>query len=473
MSAPADRLREKIAAFLAWEKRKRWEFILAALVCYALAGALALMLLGSLLPIGIAPPWIFLGLVFLFAPIVILPRRWNSQDETRALVQLDKSLRLDERAVTAWEALQRGETRAAALLVIKQAGDKLGTFNPRELLPRRPSWQAYSVLPLLAFCLALLWFDFGTPKTSDGLRAPQTMAQKLKEFARELQEKAKSDGLKESLQAGQELEKLAQQGLDKKSGDEQVKKAIAGAAQKLADAGKQAAERASLATAQSEQSLRDLKAELEAARDLFNTSGAAQETRAQDGSWLDRLASLPQLKRQLDKEARGGQPMGEREMKSFLDKMDRQVTAELDRRTLLDAEQFLQQMMKQGQGERGETNARAAGREQQGAADDGEKGPSQSNLPGSEPGKKSGGEAALPQFSAAASTQIKGMLGAGASSAMVFKGKPAAGKSALSQQEIFSSYRRQAEEDLSSERVPEALKETIRNYFMSLEEGKR
>ena len=471
MSAPVDGLQEKFAAFLAWEKRKRWESILAALGCYALAGALALMLFGSLLTIGIAPPWLLLGLVFLFAPIVILPQRWNSQDETRALVQLDKTLRLDERAVTAWEALRRGETRAAALLVIKQAGDKLATFNPRESLPRRPSWQAYSVLPLLALWLALLWFDFGTPKTADGLRAPQTVAHKLKEFARELQEKAKGDGLKESLQAGKELEKLAQQGLDKKSSDEQLKKAIAGAAQKLADAGKKAAERASLATAQSEQSLRDLKAELEATRDLFNTSGAAQETREQDSSWLDRLASLPQLKRQLDKEARGGQAMGEREMKSFLDKMDRQVTAELDRRTLLDAEQFLQQMMKQGQGERGETNARAAGREQE-AADDGEKGPSHSNLPGSEPGKKSG-EAPLPQFSEAVSTQIKGMLGAGASSTVVFKGKPAAGKSALSQQEIVSSYRRQAEEDLSSERVPEALKETIRNYFLSLGDGKK
>ena len=68
------------------------------------------------------------------------------------------------------------------------------------------------------------------------------MAHKLKEFARELQEKAKGDGLKESLRAGKELEKLAQQGLDKKSSDEQLEKQIAGAAQKLADAGKKAAE---------------------------------------------------------------------------------------------------------------------------------------------------------------------------------------------------------------------------------------
>ena len=130
--------------------------------------------------------WIFLGLVFLFAPIVILPQRWNPQDETRALVELDKSLHLDERAVTAWEALQRGETRATALLVIKQAGDKLETFNPRESLPRRWSWQAYSGLAVIGTLVSASLVRLGR-KTGDGLRAPQTVAHKLKEFARELQ----------------------------------------------------------------------------------------------------------------------------------------------------------------------------------------------------------------------------------------------------------------------------------------------
>ena len=36
-----------------------------------------------------------------------------------------------------------------------------------------------------------------------------------------------------------------------------------------------------------------------------------------------------------------------------------------------------------------------------------------------------------------------------------------------------ATYRRQAEQDLNSERVPEALKETIRNYFMALGDGKK
>jgi len=42
------------------------------------------------------------------------------------------------------------------------------------------------------------------------------------------------------------------------------------------------------------------------------------------------------------------------------------------------------------------------------------------------------------------------------------------GESGLDPQEVAARYRRQAEQELNSERVPEALKETIRKYFLSL-----
>jgi hypothetical protein len=38
---------------------------------------------------------------------------------------------------------------------------------------------------------------------------------------------------------------------------------------------------------------------------------------------------------------------------------------------------------------------------------------------------------------------------------------------------VVANYRRQAEQELNSEKVPAALKETVRKYFLSLEEGKR
>jgi hypothetical protein len=37
---------------------------------------------------------------------------------------------------------------------------------------------------------------------------------------------------------------------------------------------------------------------------------------------------------------------------------------------------------------------------------------------------------------------------------------------------VVSSYRRQAESELGTERIPEELKDTIRNYFLSLEKAK-
>ena len=149
--------------------------------------------------------------------------------------------------------------------------------------------------------------------------------------------------------------------------------------------------------------------------------------------------------------------------------MDQPSYRELDRRACSTPQKFLEQMMKQGQGERGEANAARPGREQQGAADGGGKKATQSNLPGKEPGKKMR-RRSVAAVSRRAATQIKGMLGAGASSAVVFKGKPAAGKSALSQQSrFFLSAPGRA--GAQFERVPEALKETIKNYFLSLGGG--
>jgi hypothetical protein len=77
----------------------------------------------------------------------------------------------------------------------------------------------------------------------------------------------------------------------------------------------------------------------------------------------------------------------------------------------------------------------------------------------------------LPPFQGGAAAQVKGQLGAGESSGIAFKGKPVPGKSELSQQAIVASYRRQAEQELNSERVPESLKETIKNYFLALGTG--
>ena len=62
-------------------------------------------------------------LVFcLLAPVFLIRQRWRLDDTARALARVDKTLRLDERTLTAWELLERNETRAAALMGLKGGG---------------------------------------------------------------------------------------------------------------------------------------------------------------------------------------------------------------------------------------------------------------------------------------------------------------------------------------------------------------
>jgi hypothetical protein len=460
-------LKSKFAELFGWERRKRREQVFAVIFCISWALAILLFPLHVYLPTDalrwVVPAILFVGLT----PYVFYRRRWQRQDAARAMVRLDKTLRLDERAITAWEISTRAEPSGAGLLVLKQAEEKLRSVELRGLFPRDWSWPVYLALPLFGLWFALLWLDFDRRVfEQDASRPPQTLAHKIREFSRELQEKAKNEGLRESLRMGQELEKVAQKGVDMKAAEDEVKKEAAGVAKKFEAVAKSEAKDA-IAAAESQQSLKDLKAELEAARDFTQLPDATKGRQDSALQWMERLATLPQLQRQLEREPRAGQGLGQNELKSFLDKLDKQVTGELDRRALLDAQQFLEQMMKQGQGDKGQNQARSAGKDEEEPAD-GAKDKSQSNRPGKEPGKQDEGYRSLPEHRAGASTQVKGLLGEGESSGITFKGKPTPGKSGLPQADVVASYRRQAEQELNSERVPEGLKETIKNYFMSL-----
>jgi hypothetical protein len=384
------------------------------------------------------------------------------------VARLDKTLELDERAVTAWELLGHDEKRGAARFVINQSAQKLAPVNPRTLFRRTWSWQARLVVPALILWLGLQWLDFGLRLENSVLSsAPETMAQKLREFSRELQEKAKSEGLPGSLQVGRELEKVAKKGIDADSEDKSFKSELSGMKNKIENMGKAAAQQQEFSAPESQQSLKDLKAELEAARDLLNLP-QAQGTDGVGQRLLDRLASLPQLNRQFDKENQTATGLNQRQLKSFVDRLDKQVTRELDRRTLLEAQQFLEQMLKQGEGEKGDSDVRVAGRGEQDKPGEGEETDRRSNLPGKEPGQKREGFQSQSEFPGGAKAHLKGLIGEGQSSGAVLKVKPSGGKSVVSQDEVIANYRRQAEAELNTERVPEALKDTIKNYFLSL-----
>jgi len=463
----AEILADKFSELLRWERRKRREQVVLTACLYSVAAALLALPFAAFLP----APWsrwlIPLVGFLLLAPILLFKRRWRREDSARALARLDRALGLAERALTAWELIERKDARPGAQLVFKQAVEPLKTLDPGSLFQRRWHWHQALALPLFVLWLALMWFDIDR-QFSDGLlpSATPTTALKLREYSRELQERAKSEGLRESLGLGKELEKVAQKGIDAKTADDQFTKELAAASQKIEAMAKPADEQPSFSAGESQQSLRDLKAELAAARELLQFSDAANREEKLAQQWLDRLAGLPQLKRQFDSQA--GQKLSQNALQSFLERVDKQATGELDRRALLEAQQYLEQLMNQGRGEQGEQKVRAPqGEEQEGSAD-GEKGRTNSSLPGKEPGRKDQAFGSLPEFAAGAPARVKGKLGEGESSGVVFKGKPTPGKSALPQQDVIATYQRQAEAELNSERVPEALKETIKNYFMSL-----
>jgi len=470
MGSLAEALQQKFAELLRWERRKRREQILLAIAGVALAVTVVLMPLNPYLPADVLRWVVPVILALGIGPIIFYRQRWRQQDVRRALVQVDKELKLDERASTAWELSTRADQSAAAQLVIKQTEASLRAVEPRGLLPRQWRWQSYAALPLLILWFGLLWFDADrSDLAQQSTGVPQTLAQKLDEFARDFQEKAKSEGLQESFKAGQELEKIARKNIEAKTSDEQLKQELDGAAKKFAAAAKSGADKNSFSAGETEQSLKDLKAELDAARDLLNFPDAIKGIQELPQQWMDRLASMPQLKKQLDKQQQAGPGFGQNQLKSFLDRLDQQATGALDRRALIDAQKFLEQMMKSGQGQKTDSQTQMAGRDEQDSAGDGVREKNNSNLPGKEPGNKADGVNSLPEFRGGAQTQVKGLLGEGESSGVVFKGKPTTGKSVLGQEAVVANYRRQAEQELNSERVPEALKETIRNYFLSLE----
>lgn len=73
-----------------------------------------------------------------------------------------------------------------------------------------------------------------------------------------------------------------------------------------------------------------------------------------------------------------------------------------------------------------------------------------------------------PPVTAGAASQLKGFLREGKSGSIPLRGEFSGKGSIVSRQELLTSYRRQMEEELASEQIPEGLKEMVKRYFLSL-----
>jgi len=157
-----------------------------------------------------------------------------------------------------------------------------------------------------------------------------------------------------------------------------------------------------------------------------------------------------------------------KELHGLLERLEKGVIAELDRRTLLEIKEFLALLLEGIGGKEGREALQAQLQAEQGWLSETEKAKGKGSLPGDRPGTKGELSQTPPPFKAGAATQLKGLLGEGKGSSLTWRGEAQGRESQISQEEILASYRRQAEEDLASERIPEGLKETIKRYFLSL-----
>ncbi|MBI1993429.1 MAG: hypothetical protein HYS67_03255 [Deltaproteobacteria bacterium] len=469
-------LQEKFSVLIGWEKLKRREALLISALCYSLLFSLVASPAAALLPLW-ADPLVVPAVIFLvLAPALFLLRPWRTGDSLRAVWLLDRTLGMEERAITAWEILGREKKGSAELLVLEEAEGRLKGVDPKAIFQRRLTWQGISAPLFFLLWLLFVFLDDGARlersfKASQASRA----AAQLREFSRELRDRAISQGLSESLEMARALERVAAERLAGEVDEKGLQENVAGLADGLRGKEEAGAGLSDLSFAMATaEGLLDLKAEMEALKTaLLPDSAKGQEGPGREA--LERLGNLPRLKEEIGKRLPSFEKIETKDLRSLLDRLEKQVAAELDRRTLVETMEFLDHLLRGMEARENQLLTGEAGPADPGRSAQTEREKARGIFPGDQPGTKESAERSLPPFKASAGAHLKGLLGEGKGGSLSFRGEPKGGKSGVSQEEILASYRRQAEEELASERIPEALRETVKKYFLSLgmAEGKK
>lgn len=467
MSAPF--LHEKFSVVIGWEKLKRRETLLVSALCYSFLFSLMASPAAALLPPWADPRIVPAVIFLLLTPGLFLLRPWRTGDSLRAVWLLDRTLGMEERAITAWEILGRKNKGVAELLVLEEAEGRLQGVDPRAIFKRRLTWQGISAPLFILLWLLFVFLDDGARlERSFKASQPSGAAAQMREFSRELRERATSHGLSESLEMARALERIAARRFAGETDEKGLQENVAGLADELRGKEEARAGKSDLSfTMATAEGLLDLRAEMEALRTaLLPGSAKGQEGLGREA--LERLGGLPRLKEEIGKRLPSFEKLEMKDLQSLLDRLERQVAAELDRRALLETGEFLGHLLREMEAGENQDLIGKAGPMEQGRWAQAERERAKGIFPGDQPGTRESAERSLPPFKASAGAHLKGLLGEGRGGSLSFRGEPKGGKSEISQEEILASYRRQAEEELASERIPEALRETVKKYFLSL-----
>ena len=154
-------VRQKISDLLGWEWTKRREKTLISSLFYALLVSSFLLPAQGWLPLWLSPFSVLLLFFVIFSAFFFLSRRWSESDSRRTVWLLDDQLHLAARTLTAREILGRESRAPTELLVLREAGDRLKSAEPKRLFKRSYSWDFFLTPTILVFWFLAVWFDVG------------------------------------------------------------------------------------------------------------------------------------------------------------------------------------------------------------------------------------------------------------------------------------------------------------------------
>jgi len=366
--------------------------------------------------------------------------------------------------VTAWEILRRGGRRPAELLVLEETAANLKAVEVKGLFQRQLSWHAFVAPPALLLWVLIAWF--GVDFHLDWGREPTgvSMAKKVKEYSRGLHDRAKEDKLTESLEVARALEEVAEKGMKGKIGEEGLREDLADVGQGIGDRLAAFQGAAGSLPQLSKEALSNFKAEVGKLKDALSRPNALPGHGVQGTDVLKKLDSLSPFNGEMGNMSSSKQEMDKDQLREFLDQLERRAATEMDRQGLMEAQQFLLLLL---DGMEGDTMRPMERQSRMGSSSSSEDKSAKGSLPGDQPGKK-GPKVQYPQFRAQAQDHLKGLFGKGSSAGFTLRGEFQGRESKVQQEEILTVYQRQVEGELSSEQIPQDLKETVKSYFLSL-----
>lgn len=447
-------LEKQLRELWRWEQQKRRENLLIAALFYAVLANLLFLPVAGWLPDWFHPLYLtplFFGLMgvgFLAA------RPWHPGLFVRTLHELDKRFHLQERVITAWEIVRRGCKKASEGLVLEEAAAGLQELRPKEDVKRQFDWHAYGVVPLSLILLLAVWLDFGA--RPEPVAESRSLAEELESFARDLEEKAKEQRLRESERMAAALHRMAREQLRGELSERDLGRSLGNVVDSLEERIQGLPQAADFSWPRmASDTLQALRQRLRSLRDQF----ASQLPEQRQGGRLDELNEFLPMDRQFG----STDNMSADEVRKLLDQLEQDAGSELDRRSLAGTRQFLMELLLKNPAGRHPEGFLPPGR-RQGRPQDAE------TALGSRPGDQKGRDRPVydPLLQARVRSHLKGLLGEGKSRGFTFSGEATPNPTKVFEDEVVVQYERQVEEELASERIPGEFKETIKQYFLAL-----